>query len=78
MSGDTVAPAASTVKRLGVYALFDCDRRPSQAFLRTINAARNYPLEICKPARPYTGCAACGCPAPPEWPAVDLHAVDPL
>ena len=31
--------------------MFDCDRRPSQAFIRTINAARRYPLDIGPPKR---------------------------
>ena len=52
MSGRTVAPDASTGKRtLGIYALFDCDRRPSQAFIRACHAVRRYPLEIGPPKR---------------------------
>ena len=52
MSGLTVAPDAPRRKRaLGAWAVFECDRRPSQAFIRTINAARRYPFDIGTPKR---------------------------
>ena len=52
MSAGTVTPDAPRGKRtLGIYALFDCDRRPSQAFIRACHAARRYPFEIAKPKR---------------------------
>ena len=57
-------------------------RNWSPAMRRTVEAMRRYPLMVCKPARLDTACDACGCPVKPntlpEWPAVDLHAVDPL
>ena len=51
MSAATVKDSAGGRKRLGVYAMFDCERRPSDAFIRSINAARRFPFDIGTPKR---------------------------
>ena len=51
MSAATVKDSAGGRKRLGVYAMFDCERRPSDAFIRATDAARLYPLDIGPPKR---------------------------
>ena len=58
-----IASDASTRKR-GVYAVFDVERRPSAAFIRTCNVARRYPLEIGTPRRL----------VPPSCPLCELQA----
>ena len=37
--------------QLGIYAMFSCERRPSDAFIRATDAARLYPLDIGPPKR---------------------------